>query len=1159
MQRSFVGGMHESTTVAGTSSRKRRKLVHPQQQVSDCVVQHQLSASLQQHHRTAGDRSRADQLTTNFALAFSDSLQASSSNTSFLNALFNNQDSCSSSSSSFQQLPSSSTVVGNSLVAAVGGSGSLMPGVLALHQQSLASGAGVLNFCNFATSGHQQQQQQSSIARCLPQGTSSKRKQDELAAYAALNNSSTSLFHQQSGKTATNNLLQQSIPCVAPIAQHKTTTTTNTTKKNGSSSGEGEYQLIEHEVLVSPYYQYEVLEFLGKGTFGQVVKCWKKSTNDIVAIKILKKHPSYARQGQIEVSILTRLSMENAEEHNFVRAFECFQHKNHTCLVFEMLQQNLYDFLKQNKFTPLPLYCIRPIVQQVLVALAKLKHLGLIHADLKPENIMLVDPVNQPFRVKVIDFGSASHVSKAVTNTYLQSRYYRAPEIILGLPFSEAIDMWSLGCVIAELFLGWPLYPGSSEYDQIRYITTTQGAPPAHMLNTATKTHKFFKQQDSRIFHQYWKLKTVEEHENETRVKSKETRKFIFNCLDDVSQVKVHMELDEVDGICEKIDRADFVDLLKRMLDMDQDRRLTPNDGLKHPFVQMTNIINYASTNYVQQSFQKMEACYKHRSSSNRLLLEQARAAAAAASAPSANLIPTSLSSALQNSQVQPSDYAAAAASLVQYPSAAAVQSGAPYIYQQLVLPHPYAAVPSRQLVSFIGGTSSTASGLAAAAAAAAAAAPLYQQLVPVSLVEPQFLVPNGAGAAWPNRLLTWPAAAAAAAAAVRNNPLGAAMYHQQQQQQQQQSNASQQHHGQAAAAAAAHQAFQEAAAFLSPQSSNSLRNFGIGGGQQQQAQVFQAHTVTSSKRGGQQQQFNSSQLLGDSLCLNSALTNSDFLLYSLGNAAKAAMTSANNNNGKKQLRSDRQQSLQMSTHGNMIERSLVNDPSFTAAALINQNAQSQMNRSYNVSLGSSLNSTVESLAAAAGIHMSNAAGGLGHSAAATGHLVTVSDSEPPSPAISVITISSTESDEEAKRAFLDTSDEKHQQQHHQSAIESRVVYATASKQHAADKMTSAANAHNAAAAGRIGAAGRRNTQCAIVRPIQIKREMADQEDDAASVSMNNNVGLLDLSVGSSNDVSNYGMSYSDNAFLAAALNQSAAAAAAAAGVDPYQSQWFLE
>lgn len=83
-----------------------------------------------------------------------------------------------------------------------------------------------------------------------------------------------------------------------------------------------------------------------------------------------------------------------------------------------------------------------------------------------PENKTI--KISHYFRVKVIDFGSASHVSKTVCNTYLQSRYYRAPEIILGLPFCEAIDMWSLGCVVAELFLGWPLYPGSSEYDQIR-------------------------------------------------------------------------------------------------------------------------------------------------------------------------------------------------------------------------------------------------------------------------------------------------------------------------------------------------------------------------------------------------------------------------------------------------------------------------------------------------------------------------------------------------------------------------------------------------------------------------------------------------------------------------------------------------------------------
>ncbi|CAG9762494.1 unnamed protein product [Ceutorhynchus assimilis] len=383
-------------------------------------------------------------------------------------------------------------------------------------------------------------------------------------------------------------------------------------KKCSGSGADGDYQLVQHEVLYSMTNQYEVLEFLGRGTFGQVVKCWKKGTNEIVAIKILKNHPSYARQGQIEVSILSRLSQENADEFNFVRAYECFQHKTHTCLVFEMLEQNLYDFLKQNKFSPLPLKYIRPILQQVLTALLKLKQLGLIHADLKPENIMLVDPVRQPYRVKVIDFGSASHVSKAVCNTYLQSRYYRAPEIILGLPFCEAIDMWSLGCVVAELFLGWPLYPGSSEYDQIRYISQTQGLPTEHMLNNASKTTKFF-YRDMDSTYPFWRLKTPEEHEAETAIKSKEARKYIFNCLDDIGQVNVPTDLEGGQLLAEKVDRKEFIDLLKRMLTMDQvERRTTPGEALNHPFVRLAHLIDYAHCNNVKASVQMMEVCRRN-------------------------------------------------------------------------------------------------------------------------------------------------------------------------------------------------------------------------------------------------------------------------------------------------------------------------------------------------------------------------------------------------------------------------------------------------------------------------------------------------------------------------------------------------------------------
>uniref|UniRef100_A0A3P8QD20 non-specific serine/threonine protein kinase n=1 Tax=Astatotilapia calliptera TaxID=8154 RepID=A0A3P8QD20_ASTCA len=381
---------------------------------------------------------------------------------------------------------------------------------------------------------------------------------------------------------------------------------TSTTKSSNSHS-EGDYQLVQHEILCSMSNSYEVLEFLGRGTFGQVAKCWKRGTNEIVAIKILKNHPSYARQGQIEVSILSRLSTENADEFNFVRSYECFQHKNHTCLVFEMLEQNLYDFLKHSKFSPLMLKCIRPILQQVATALMKLKSLGLIHADLKPENIMLVDPLRQPYRVKVIDFGSASHVSKAVCSTYLQSRYYRAPEIILGLPFCEAIDMWSLGCVIAELFLGWPLYPGASEYDQIRYISQTQGLPAEYLLSAGTKTSRFFNRGPDSSY-PLWRLKTPAEHEAEMGIKSKEARKYIFNCLDDMMQVNM-TNLEGTDILAEKADRREFIDLLKKMLTLDADKRITPMKTLNHPFVTMTHLLHFPHSSHVKSCFQNMDIC----------------------------------------------------------------------------------------------------------------------------------------------------------------------------------------------------------------------------------------------------------------------------------------------------------------------------------------------------------------------------------------------------------------------------------------------------------------------------------------------------------------------------------------------------------------------
>ncbi|CAI5454796.1 unnamed protein product [Caenorhabditis angaria] len=509
-------------------------------------------------------------------------------------------------------------------------------------------------------------------------------------------------------------------------------------------SGEGEYQLIKHEVLLSPYgNQYEVLEFLGKGTFGQVVKAWKKGTSEIVAIKILKKHPSYARQGQIEVSILSRLSNENAEEFNFVRAYECFNHKNHTCLVFEMLEQNLYDFLKQNKFMPMPLNSIRPILQQVLTALHKLKSLGLIHADLKPENIMLVDPHQQPFRVKVIDFGSASHRSKAVTNTYLQSRYYRAPEIILGLPFNEAIDMWSLGCVIAELFLGWPLYPGSSEFDQIRFIVQTQGLPPTSMLENASKLHRFFKEMkndtnsNGEVGGVYYRLKTVDEFESSgMSAKSKETRKYIFNQLEDISRVNYGFESEPVEQLSDRLDRQEFVDILKRMLVLNPDFRLLPSEGLEHKFTTMGHLRQYQCCNYFHEARKRMEACVR----TNTGNVPQPLFRGAPPATPMAQVLPA-LSTTLNTPALPTAPAQPDLANLMHHYNQVAnagTATAAQYFYQPLAattllpygqLQHPFSATRQPHLLSF------------------ATPGQFMPQFVPVSIMDPAMLATQ---AQWP-------------------------------------------------------------------------------------------------------------------------------------------------------------------------------------------------------------------------------------------------------------------------------------------------------------------------------------------------------------------------------------------------------------------------
>ena len=128
-------------------------------------------------------------------------------------------------------------------------------------------------------------------------------------------------------------------------------------------------------------------------------------------------------------------------------------------MVFDLLSTNLYDLLKSNGYYGLPLDLIRRMALQVLNALHFLYKNKIVHADLKPENILLKESNKSGLRL--IDFGSSCFENKVIYS-YIQSRYYRAPEVILGFAYDSKIDIWSFGCIMAELHLGYPLFGGKN-------------------------------------------------------------------------------------------------------------------------------------------------------------------------------------------------------------------------------------------------------------------------------------------------------------------------------------------------------------------------------------------------------------------------------------------------------------------------------------------------------------------------------------------------------------------------------------------------------------------------------------------------------------------------------------------------------------------------
>jgi len=365
---------------------------------------------------------------------------------------------------------------------------------------------------------------------------------------------------------------------------------------SGRDNADSNLVMYANDILHSesgPFRSFRVEEMLGKGTFGQVVKAEDLATKKKVAVKVIKNKPAYYRQAIIEIKILNMLNQkfDPNDENNIVRLHDHFSFKNHLCLVFEMLSVNLYELIKQNRFRGLSCNLIRTILRQILRAMNVMANAGVIHCDLKPENILL-SSLNSA-KIKIIDFGSACDKNHTVYS-YIQSRFYRSPEVLLGLPYDMKIDMWSIGCVAAELFLGLPLFPGVSAFNQIFRIVEMLGVPQ-RLCRRSKKASLFF--DHDKMIDEY-RIKSIARYADENKKTPVYPKRYFKHTRLDslVYKYPYRTSLSAEEKEKEKESRGTFIAFISNLLRLDPEERATPMEALDHPFIVGENMAATAAS-----------------------------------------------------------------------------------------------------------------------------------------------------------------------------------------------------------------------------------------------------------------------------------------------------------------------------------------------------------------------------------------------------------------------------------------------------------------------------------------------------------------------------------------------------------------------------------
>ena len=229
---------------------------------------------------------------------------------------------------------------------------------------------------------------------------------------------------------------------------------------------------------------YVLSKKIGSGAFGSVFLGYNHFNAERCAIKQIKNEKRFKDCALKEIKILKEIKEKNNGLYPIIEYQDEFIDNDIQYLVFEFMKMNLYEYYNRNNiYMSEVIY----IIQKVTLGLKFIHELGIIHSDLKPENIM-INPETQ--KIKIIDLGSAKYNLDKNNNFYIQSRYYRSPEVIFELKYDVKIDIWSLGCIMYELLFKNPLFKGRNIPDMVNLFSTKIGVPN---LISEYYTSKWFK------------------------------------------------------------------------------------------------------------------------------------------------------------------------------------------------------------------------------------------------------------------------------------------------------------------------------------------------------------------------------------------------------------------------------------------------------------------------------------------------------------------------------------------------------------------------------------------------------------------------------------------------------------------------------------------